>query len=291
MKDLESSILELIRINSTSLPDDVMKALNIAYEKEEKDSTARSILEVILKNVEESQKRSLPVCQDTGSLIFYVEHDLNYKQKDIKESIERAISVATQKNYLRPNAVDSITGKNSGNNLGIWSPFIFFSQNEDIKGIKIDLMQKGGGSENVGIQYKLPDSKIDAGRDIKGMKKCVIDAIFKAQGHGCAPAGCIGVGIGGDRGTSYLISKKQLFRKLDDRNEDPILFELENELYEKLNTLGIGPMGLGGKTTVLGVKIGKLHRLPACFFVSISYMCWANRRRTLIFKNGVSNYI
>jgi fumarate hydratase class I len=151
--------------------------------------------------------------------------------------------------------------------------------------LKVDLVLKGGGCENVGAQYSLPDTALKAGRDLKGVRKVVLDAVQKAQGHGCAP-GILGVAIGGDRGSSYLESKRQLFRSMDDVNRDPNLAPLERQLTDEANQLGIGPMGFGGKTTVLGVKLGTLHRLPASYFVSVSYMCWADRRRSLVWKDG-----
>jgi fumarate hydratase class I len=119
-----------------------------------------------------------------------------------------------------------------------------------------------------------------AGRDLAGVRKVVLDAVQKAQGHGCAP-GVIGVAFGGDRGSSYAKSKELFFRKLDDRNPDAKLAELEERLCAECNTLGIGPMGFGGETTVLGVKLTGMHRLPASFFVSVSYMCWAHRRHRM----------
>ena len=145
-------------------------------------------------------------------------------------------------------------------------------------------MLKGGGSENVGAQYKLPDPALKAGRDLAGVRKVVIDTVLKAQGQGCAP-GIIGVGIGGDRMTSYALSKEQFFRKLDDKNPDTELQKLEETLYSDLNKLSIGPMGMGGATTTLGVYIGWQHRHPATYYVSISYMCWAYRRKTLTLIN------
>jgi fumarate hydratase class I len=147
------------------------------------------------------------------------------------------------------------------------------------------LMLKGGGCENVGAQYSLPNTKLGADRNLAGIKKVILDAVYQAQGQGCAP-GILGIGIGGDRETSYMISKKQFFRKLDDKNPNPDLAALEEEILEKANQLGIGPMGFGGKTTLLGVKADWAHRLPASFFVSVSYMCWAERRRTMKFYDG-----
>ena len=182
----------------------------------------------------------------------------------------------------------SVTGKNSGDNVGILSPFVTFSEWDNAT-IQVKLMLKGGGSENVSCQYSLPQAGLGAGRDLDGVYKCVVDAVTRAQGQGCAP-GIIGVGIGGDRVTGMLVAKKQLFRALDDENELPVLRDLEAQLFRDLNTLGIGPMGFGGKTTVLGVKIGSAHRTPASFFVSIAYMCWADRRRSMVFSGEEATY-
>jgi fumarate hydratase class I len=148
---------------------------------------------------------------------------------------------------------------------------------------------KGGGSENVGFQYSLPHGALNAGRDLDGVRKVVLEGVFKAQGKGCGP-GILGVGIGGDRPHSYWVSKEQLFRPLDDVNPDPRLAELEERILREGNELGIGPMGFGGNTTLLGVKVGSAHRLPASFFVSVSYLCWAARRKTMTVRNGEVEY-
>jgi fumarate hydratase class I len=254
----------------------VLSALNSAYEREDEGSRAKKTLSIILENVRLARERRLPICQDTGTLIFYVERPSALSEKEIKETIIRAVRESTRIGILRPNAVDSITQKNSGDNTGIGSPYIHFDETDGDE-ITLKLILKGGGSENVSIQYSLPDSQLNAGRDIEGIKKCILDAAFKAQGFGCAP-GVLAVGVGGDRMTSYMCAKEQLLRRLDDTNTDPLLDQMEKEIYNLSNLLGIGPMGFGGKTTVLGVKIGKRHRVPASFFVSIAYMCWAFRR-------------
>jgi fumarate hydratase class I len=251
--------------------------------------TARSTLEKMIDNVHQASEISTPVCQDTGTLIFYVDYGPDWKETDIARSIKEAAAEATKRYYLRQNAVDSITGKNSGDNTGIGAPYMHFHQRDEA-GIRIRLLLKGGGSENVGTQYTLPNAALKAGRDLEGIRKCVIDAVVKAQGKGCAP-GIIGVGVGGDRMSSYMESKEQFFRRLSDENPNPKLAELEQRLYKELNSLGIGPMGFGGNTTVLGVKIGARHRVPASYFVAVSYLCWAARRCELRIENGKSEYI
>ncbi len=282
--DLRESLVELVRKASTELPDEVVSALKEFTSREEKGSAAEGALLTILENIELASKTATPICQDTGAPIFHVHYPFGYSTRDITEQIQYSIIKSTEASILRPNAVDSISGKNSGNNIGKGLPSIYFDE-WDEDSIKIDLLLKGGGSENVGAQYKLPDSGLKAGRDLNGVRRVVLDAVYNAQGKGCAP-GILGVGIGGDRGTSYLCSKKQLFRSLKDRNPNPKLADIEEQLLEEANRLDIGPMGFGGRTTVIGVKIGDLHRLPACFFVTISYLCWAARKASLTYRAG-----
>lgn len=205
-------------------------------------------------------------------------------RRRLRVQIEAAVAEATRRAYLRPNAVDALSGKNSGNNLGAGSPTLHFEEWEEDY-VQADLMLKGGGSENVSTQYSLPYEPLDAGRDLEGVRRVVLDAVYQAQGHGCAP-GVVGVCIGGDRGSGYLHAKAQLFRPLPDPNPVPELAALEERLLRECNELGIGPMGFGGKTTVLGVKIGVLHRLPACYFVTVAYMCWACRRARMTVRGG-----
>ncbi|OGN93519.1 MAG: fumarate hydratase, partial [Chloroflexi bacterium RBG_13_50_21] len=283
MQDITDNILELVRLTSTDLPPDIETSIQMAVKQEEPGSAAKGALETILKNVELSRQNSTPICQDTGTPIFYVYYPAGWSTRLLRQQIEGAVVQATKKAYLRPNSVDSLSGKNSGNNLGgSHFPSIHF---EEVEGdsLTIELMLKGGGCENVGAQYSLPNDALNAGRDLAGVRKVVLDAVYKAQGQGCAP-GILGVAIGGDRGSSYYASKEVLYRKLDDTNPDPQLEALEKRLIEEGNQLGIGPMGFGGKTTLLGTKITHLNRLPACYFVSVSYMCWAYRRRKMTIK-------
>lgn len=289
MRDITDSILELVRLTSTDLPPDVEMSIRTAIKQEEPGSAAFGALETILKNVELSRKNSTPICQDTGTPIFYVYYPSDWSTRQLRQQIEAAVVQATKKAYLRPNSVDSLSGKNSGNNLGgLHFPSIHF---EEVEGdsLTIELILKGGGCENVGAQYSLPNDALNAGRDLAGVRKVALDAVFQAQGQGCAP-GILGVAIGGDRGTGYYASKETLFRKLDDTNPDPQLDALEKRLVQEANQLGIGPMGFGGQTTVLGTKITHLNRLPASYFVSISYMCWAYRRRKMTITADLVKY-
>ena len=276
--------LELIRRAATDLPPDVEAVLKKALGSEAAGSPAADVMSTILKNVRQARENSTPICQDTGSLIFYIDHPVGGAEPTLREAIEDAAVEATRRQYLRPNAVDPVDGKNSGNNLGINAPTIHFHQWEN-PDTRVRLMLKGGGSENVGAQYKLPFGPVKAGRDLDGVRRVVIDAVLKAQGLGCAP-GFIGIGIGGGRSTSFALSKEQFFRRVGERSPRPELARLEEQLNLELNRLEIGPMGFGGKNTVLDVFAGAQHRHPATFYVSVSYMCWAFRRKSMMIRNG-----
>jgi fumarate hydratase, class I len=289
MQDLTEAILELVRLTSSSLPPDVEKRLQAALENEEPGSAARGALETILKNVELSRGASTPICQDTGTPIFYVYYPEGWSTRKLRTQIENAVDEATRLSYLRPNSVETLSGRNTGGNTGDdYFPTIHFEEVEEDR-LTIEVMLKGGGCENVGAQYSLPNGALGAGRDLAGVRKVVLDAVHKAQGQGCAP-GILGVAIGGDRGSAYYASKETLFRSMDETNPEPELAALEERLTDEANQLGIGPMGFGGKTTVLGTKITSLNRLPASYFVTISYMCWAYRRRKMILQNGEISY-
>jgi fumarate hydratase class I len=284
MENLVPHFIELIRRAATDLPADIEAALRRAYEEENAGSAAQNALGVILENVRMSRAASTPICQDTGTPIFYVYYPTGWSTLALKKQIREAVAEATAKSYLRPNSVETLSGKNTGNNLGDDFPYFHFEEWEEDY-LKVDLMLKGGGCENVGAQYSLPDTRLGADRDLEGVRRAVLDAVQQAQGLGCAPA-VIGVAVGGDRASSYIKSKEQFFRPLDDASPDPKVSALEKRLTAEANTLGIGPMGFGGKTTVLSVKIDTLERLPASYFVTASYMCWADRRRTLIYRDG-----
>jgi fumarate hydratase class I len=284
--EITEALVELIRRAATDLPADMEQALTKAKGEEEPGSAAEGALDTILLNVQMARQHATPICQDTGTPIFEVYYPLGISTRNIAEQIREAASRATKEAYLRPNAVNSLTGKNSGDNTGEDFPTIHFHEWES-DAIHMELLLKGGGCENVSAQYKLPHGGLSAGRDLDGVRKVVLEAVHKAQGKGCSP-GVLGIAIGGDRGSSYLKSKQQLLRKLNDHNPVEELAELEERVYEEANQLGIGPMGFGGKTTVLGVKVGAQHRLPASYFVSIAYMCWANRRASMdvVFDQG-----
>ncbi len=285
MHDFTPHFLELIRLAATDLAPDVEDAILRSKDKEKPGSAARSVFETLLENVRLARENSTPICQDTGTPVFYVQYPKGMSTRELRGQIRNATAEATDKTYLRPNAVDSIKGTNSGNNLGDDAfPTIHFAEsNDDL--LVIDLMLKGGGCENVSTQYSLPHTGIGAGRDLEGVRKVVLDAVYRAQGKGCAP-GVLGVAIGGDRGSSYYGAKEALFRPMEHQHPDLTLAALEDVLLKQCNELGIGPMGFGGKTTVLGVKIKGMHRLPASYFVSVAYMCWAHRRRRLVINGN-----
>ena len=291
MSTLRESLLELVRRTSTELPADVVSAIDSGRKVETEGSTGAYAMDVITNNIGLAETASQPLCQDTGSILFFVHCPVGMDQVAFRKEAEEAVRTATEKGWLRQNSVDSVTGANSGTNLGPGSPYIHFDQWHKDE-IDVRLMLKGGGCENVGAQYALPDNRLGAGRDLAGVRKCVLDATLQAQGKGCGP-GILGVCVGGDRATGYSVSKEQLLRSLDDDNPDAELNALEKSLVEEANSLGIGPMGFGGNTTLLGVKIGVVNRLPASYFVSVSYMCWAYRRQgTVLSADGaIQNWL
>ena len=209
--EITKNIREMCIEANVSLSEDVKKRVLSAKEKEE-SALGKRVLEQLEENLAIAENEQIPICQDTGALIFYVDYKAGGEEKVYIDAIGEAVKVATAKQYLRPNAVDPVTGKNSGNNTGTNAPYIHFHQ-WDKDYTRIRFMQKGGGCENCGTQYRLPDITLGAGRDLKGVRKCIIDAIYNAQGQGCAP-GIIGVGIGGDRALSHILAKEQLFRKM-----------------------------------------------------------------------------
>jgi fumarate hydratase, class I len=283
MRNLKANLLELIRRTSAELPDDVFRAVDTGAKVEEAGSTGGYAMDIITKNIELARRKSQPLCQDTGSILFFVKTPVGFDQMAFGVAAKAAVAEATAKGYLRQNSVDSVTGRNSGNNIGPGSPTLHFHQHRGTR-LDVRLILKGGGCENVGAQYSLPDTRLGANRDLDGVRKSILDAVVQAQGKGCSP-GILGVCIGGDRATGYLHSKEQLLRTLEDVHPDPSLAAMEQEIVRGANTLGIGPMGFGGKTTLLGCKIGVLNRLPASFFVSVSYMCWAYRRQGFLLSD------
>jgi fumarate hydratase class I len=283
-EQLTETFVELIRRASTQLPADVVAAIRRGRAKEQDGSLAAKALDTILMNVGLAERGSAPICQDTGTPVVWIHHPVGVSTRMVSQAFRDALATATAKSYMRPNAVDTITGKNTGNGVGRGIPFIHFEEWDEAD-IEVRMILKGGGSENCGAQYKLPEARLNAGRDLDGVRRAVLAAVVAAQGKGCAP-GVLGVCAGGDRVSGYTLSKEQLLRPVDDVHPDPELAALEARLTQEANELGVGPMGFGGATTILGVKIGILDRLPACYFVTVSYMCWADRRAAVRISEG-----
>ena len=289
---LVNRIVTLIRDTSSSLPPDVLNALKAAQRKEKRGSSAAVVLKTILDNCAIAAKRGTPLCQDTGTLTFFVDEGL--RRRVTPAVIRKAVAIATEKGYLRKNTIDSVTGGSYDDNCAEGAPVVHYTSGDSRSSSdsrpSVTLILKGGGSENMSRQYSLPDASLGAGRDLEGVRKCVLDAVQKIQGYGCAP-GILGVAIGGDRATGYEVAKEQLLRPLDENRllstaadscrSGKNLAALEKRLLREANSLGIGPMGLGGKTTLLGVKAAARPRVPASFFVTVAYMCWACRRRSI----------
>lgn len=279
IEQLQQSMYKLIVETSTNLPKDVRRAVKSAKARENAGTRAAMSLDTITTNIKMADDNISPICQDTGMPTFKIKTPVGVNQIQIEKAIYTAIEQATKDGKLRPNSVDSLDGSNSGNNLGPGTPVIKFEQWEEDY-IDARLILKGGGCENKNIQYSLPcelEGIGKAGRDLDGIRKCIMHSVYQAQGQGCS-AGFIGVGIGGDRSSGYELAKTQLFRGVDDVNENEDLRKLEEYVMTHANELGIGTMGFGGETTLLGCKVGVMNRLPASFFVSVAYNCWAYRR-------------
>jgi fumarate hydratase, class I len=279
MEQFQDSMYKLIVETSTKLPRDVRRAIKAAKARENAGTRAAMSLVTITNNITMADEQVSPICQDTGLPTFKIKTPVGANQIEMKKAIYAAIAQATKDGKLRPNSVDSLTGDNSGDNLGAGTPVIKFEQWEKDY-IDARLILKGGGCENKNIQYSLPcelEGLGRAGRDLDGIRKCIMHSVYQAQGQGCS-AGFIGVGIGGDRTSGYELAKDQLFRSVDDENPIEELKQLEEYVMENANKLGIGTMGFGGETTLLGCKVGVINRIPASFFVSVAYNCWAYRR-------------
>ena len=278
--------MRLIRDTSSTIPDDVLQAIAAARRRERRGSSAAAVLGTVLENCALAQEKGVPLCQDTGTLTFFVDRAL--RGRVTPAALRRAVARATALGYLRRNCIDPVDGRSYDDNCAEGAPVIHYVDVGDVPGLAprgVALIMKGGGSENMSRQYSLPDAGLGAGRDLAGVKACILDAVKRALGYGCAP-GILGVAVGGDRATGFETAKAQLLRPLDEKPRagdarERALVRLEREVLREANALGIGPMGLGGATTLLGVKIAARPRVPASFFVTVAYMCWACRRRII----------
>jgi fumarate hydratase subunit alpha len=284
-KIVENVAFNILKQAVIYLPEDVKQALKKAY-AEETSETGKTQLKAILDNIELAEKYQAPVCQDTGTIIFYVKAGAKAKDLDkIEEALINATRRATKEVPLRPNSVDPFTQKNSGDNTGRYIPFLHW---EIVPGDSLELtvMTKGGGSENVCVTGMLVP-----GEGIKGLKKFVVDAVISAGAQPCPP-NILGVAIGGGADIAMKLAKKTLLKPLNDPNQDPEIAKLEKEIFDAANMTGIGPMGLGGKTTVLGVHVDYAFRHPASFPAAVAFNCWAARRASArINADGTVEYL
>jgi fumarate hydratase class I len=283
MKRFKDSLLELIIETSSRLAPDVRQALRAASAREGERGLSAMALRTIGLGVERAAVRRLPICADTGMLTFEVKVPPEADQLAMCEAIGEAVAEATRRGILRANSVDPLIGVGRPDNLGPGMPLVHFEQWLSDQ-IEVRLLLRGGGADNVSAQYTLPCELRGWGRverDFGGIRGCVLHAVHEAQGLGCGP-GILGVGVGGDRASSEDLAKQQLFRPLDDVNPDRILARFEGELVDEANTLGIGAMGLGGRVTLLGCKIGLSQRLSSSYFVTVAYNCWALRRLGIV---------
>lgn len=287
----ERNLLELIRRTATDLPKDVEVGIRRAWRQEKRGSHAWWTLGVILENAELARKNSTPICQDSGTLIFHFRVPVGFDTNALVAHARAAVSRATRLGHLRENAVDALSGASYPTNVAPASPVFYFDQGAR-KTVDVRLVMKGGGCENAGRQYSLPDANLGADRDLEGVRRCVLDAVWQTQGRACAPT-ILGVCVGGDRASGSAYAREQFLRKLCERSRVRALARMEETLLKEIRRLDIGPMGLGGKSTVLAVKLSALSRLPACYFVTVSFMCWALRRRGAVMgrEGGVHRWL
>ena len=277
--DAVAKLLDLIRRTACELPSDILQALHVARTAET-ENPAQTTLDTIAQNCALACSQQTPMCQDTGTLTFFWKLPPGMAQRPLIEAASLAVREATCRGWLRKNTIETLSGRSVDDNVAEGIPVHHFEE-ADVSVPEVTLLLKGGGSENMSCQYSLPDNRLGAGRDLAGVRKCILDAVNRIQGQGCAP-GILGICIGADRAEGYAVAKQQLLRRLDDVSPLPALADLEQQLLQEANTLGIGPMGLGGRTTLLGVKLAVRTRLPASYFVTIAYCCWACRRQTVI---------
>ncbi|MFA5103241.1 MAG: fumarate hydratase [Candidatus Thermoplasmatota archaeon] len=273
-KHLEDGIVQLILKAETEIPADVITALKHAQDVE--TGAAKVQLQAMLENVDMAQKKRCPMCQDTGILTFFVTVGTNVRTPGIfKQVIEQAVVRATQEIPLRPNTVDPMTGKNHGDNLGSYLPHILWDF-EPGDHVHITILPKGSGSENMSALGMLSPSV-----GLAGVKQFVVDVVKQAGGRPCPPI-VVGVGIGGSADLAMNLGKRALLRPVGTRHTEKTIARLEEELLERINTTGIGAMGLGGKVTALDAHVEVASRHPASLPVGVVIQCWADRRASLM---------
>ncbi len=283
------TLAELIRRTTSDLPADVEAALRSAADAEPANSQAALLLQALVANTCLARQQGTPLCQDTGTLTFFWRVPRGTDTQALARAACEATARATRDGLLRRNTIEPLSGGSVDSNVAEGCPANHFEQ-ADTESVEVWLMQKGGGSENMSAQFSLPDETLGAGRDLDGVRACLLHAVWRAQGFGCAP-GVLGVCVGADRAEGFLVAKRQLLRPLGDAAPEPALAELERRVLEEANSLGIGPMGMGGKTTLLGVKIAVRPRLPASYFVTVAYLCWACRRRGVRVAGGAAEWL
>lgn len=268
---IKYAVYELYKKAAIVLGNDVKKALEDAL-KVEDNELARLNIEAILKNIKLAEEKQIPMCQDTGLPVIFVKLG-NVEVENLRAGIEEGIEKATKEIPIRPNIVDPITRENTNINVGDYIPPINIELiDEDY--LEITILPKGFGSENNNaMKMALP------AEGIQGIKDFVVESVLKAKGKPCPPT-VIGVGIGGTSDLCLKLGKKALLGEVGKRNPDPEIAKLELEILEEINKSGIGPMGLGGKTTTLDVKILKAHTHTAGLPVGVCVQCWADRHAT-----------
>ncbi len=268
---LRKTVVEMLRRAETTLPEDVVRALKRSMARE-RNRIAKLQLDCMLRNLDLAKNLRAPICQDTGTFTFFIQLGSGLRLDfDLKKSLSKAVAQATREVPLRANIVDPLTRKNTGTNLGMEQPSVHLELVPGEK-LSIDLLVKGAGAENWSRLFMLrpADEKI-------AIKRAVLLTLVEAGGQPCPPT-IVGVGIGGLADTACLLAKKALLRPLSSKNPDKKLARMELELTNAANKLDIGPMGLGGRTTVLGVRIAKATCHTASLPVAINFQCWAARR-------------
>ncbi len=285
--DVLHAVVELLKRTATDLPADVEFALRESLHRE-REPLAVSTLKVTLENIRLARHEGRPICQDTGVPIFFVTAARGTSYEGMVSVLSEAVRIATRELPLRANAVDPVTGINTGDGVGDGIPVVYFTEWQQDYHI-IDLLLKGGGSENIGASYKLPDAALAAERDLEGVRRVVLDAVNRAQGRGCPPY-IVSVAIAGTKDDAAVLAKRQLLRKLSDHSPNDALAAFEADILDEINSLSIGPAGLSGRTTALAVKAAAHARHPATYFVDVAFGCWAHRRRRIRLRGGEAVY-